>query len=263
MRRTLLTAAISLTLLVPGTLLVPAAAQAHSASASEGGVKATLSYTGGPGITTRNERLTITRGGKRVYDQLVPSKGCTKVCGPAVKQPVTVANLYGNGGEDVVLTLWNGGADCCTLADVYVPSASTGSYVLDQYNFGEAGFKLESIGPKGRPEFVSADQHFYCVVSVCAASALPLQIFQFNAESFVNVTKSYPKLISADAAHWYTLYFKNPKHNVAAIVAWAADEYNLGSQASAIKVLKRQVTRGFMKANFEAGVQRFLGDNHY
>lgn len=257
MRRNVLTALVSL------ILLLPAAAQAKSSSATAGGVKATLSYTGGPGVTTRNERLTITRNGKRVYDQAVPAKGCTKVCGPAVKQPVTVASLYGHDGEDVVLALWSGGADCCTLADVYVPSAAMGSYVLDQHNFGEAGFALRDIGPKGRPEFVSADWHFYCVFTYCAASALPLQIYQFDAEKFVNVTRSYPKLISADAARWYTLYFKNPKQHLAAIIAWAADEYNLGSQASAIKVLKRQVAHGHMKAGFEAGVQRFLGDNHY
>jgi hypothetical protein len=244
------------------TLLLPAAAQAHSSTATAGGLKATLSYSGGPGITTKDERLAIVRAGKVVYDQPVPSAGCTKVCGPGAKQPVAVADLYGNDGEDVVLTLFSGGADCCTVADVYVPSAAVQSYVLDQHNFGEAGFVLKDIGPKGRPEFVSADKNFYCVFSVCAASALPLQIFEFDAERFVNVTKQYPELITADAARWLKVYDKNPKE-IPAIIAWAADECNLGAAPAARAMLQRQVADGHLKATFEAGVLRFLGDNHY
>jgi hypothetical protein len=257
LRRAIMTAVIGL------ALLLPAAAQAHSSTASGGGLKATLSYSGGPGITTRDERLTIVQGGKVVYDQPVPKNGCFKACGPGAKQPVAVADLYGNDGEDVVLTLFSGGADCCNVADVYVPSAAVQSYVLDQHDFGEAGFVLRNIGPKGRPEFVSADARFYCVFSDCAGSALPLQIFEFDAERFVNVTSQYPELITADAAGWLKIYDKNPRQEIPALIAWAADEYNLGSAPAARTMLQRQVAEGHLKATFEAGVLRFLGDNHY
>ena len=145
MRRLLLAAVLSV------MLVIPAAAQATSVGASAHGLRATLSYSGGPGITTKHERLTITQGGKVVYARLVPANGCFKVCGPGSKHPVVVTSLYGDDGEDVVLTLWNGGADCCTLADVYVPSAAVHSYVLDQHNFGEAGFTLKDMGPKAGP----------------------------------------------------------------------------------------------------------------
>jgi hypothetical protein len=259
MRKAFLTAVV-----VSLSLLYPAVAPAHDVTASGGGIKATLSYSGGPGITTKNLRLTITKGAKTVYNKPVPATGCTKVCGPQSKQPVAVASLYGDDGQDVVLNLWSGGADCCTLADVYVPSAATSSYVLDQHNFGEGGYTIENIGPKQRPEFVSSDTRFYCAFgSTCADSALPLQIFEFNAEKFVNVTRHYPKLIAADAARWYNAYFKSPKQGLVKIIAWAADEYNLGDQSLAIKVLKRQVARGYMKASIESGLQRFLPDNGY
>jgi hypothetical protein len=260
MRNAFLTAVVGISL----SLLYPAVAAAHEVTASGGGIKATLSYSGGPGITTKNVRLSIAKGGKTVYNQPVPATGCTKVCGPGGKQPLTIASLYGDDGQDVVLNLWSGGADCCTLADVYVPSAAMGSYVLDQHNFGEGGYTLENIGPKQRPEFVSSDTRFYCAFgSSCADSALPLQIFQFSAEKFVNVTKQYPKLIAADAARWYTAYFKNPKQGLVAIVAWAADEYNLGDKAQALTVLKRQVAHGYVKASIVSGLQRFLPDNGY
>jgi hypothetical protein len=249
LRRTIPMAVIGL------TLLLPAAAQAHSSMASAGGLKATLSYSGGPGITTKDERLTIVRGGKVVYDQPVPAAGCFKVCGAGAKQPVAVADLYGNDGEDVVLALFSGGADCCNLADVYVPSAAVQSYVLDTHNFGEAGFKLENIGPKSRPLFVSANNEYYCSITDCAGSGLPLQIFEFEAERFVDVTRQYPKLIARDAAKWLAIYYKNPSQGEGAIAAWADDEYLLGKnyQATVNTVLQRQyadhrLTLAFVKS---------------
>jgi hypothetical protein len=254
LRRATIAAAIGLTLLLPGV------AWAHSASASAGGLKATLSYSGGPGITTRDERLTIVKGGKTVYDQAVPAKGCFKVCGPGVKRPVAIASLYGDDGQDVVLNLWNGGADCCTIADVYVPSAALGSYVLDTHNFGEAGYTLQRIGPGGRPLFVSANSAYYCSVTFCAASALPLQIFEFEAERFVDVTRSYPKLIARDAARWLALYDRNPKQGQGAIAAWAADDYLLGKRyrATVNTVLQRQYAAHHLTLAFIRTLDKLL-----
>jgi hypothetical protein len=257
LRRTIMTAVIGL------SLLLPAAAQAHSSTASAAGVKATLSYSGGPGITTKDERLAIMKGGKVVYDQPVPSAGCFKVCGPGEKQPVAVADLYGDDGEDVVLNLFSGGADCCSVADVYVPSAAVQSYVLDQHNFGEAGFLLKDIGPHERPEFVSADASFYCVFTDCAASAMPLQIDEFDAERFVDVTKRYPKLLAADASRWLGVYTKNPSQGIAAIIAWAADEDNLGLEATVRTVFQRQIADGHLKPSFVNNAERFLAKHHY
>ncbi len=262
MRRTLLRALTTLTLLISAALL-PAAAQAKSSTASAGPVKATLSYSGGPGITTKDERLKIVQAGKTVYDQPVPANGCTKVCGPGAKQPVAVASLYGDDGEDVVLTLFSGGADCCTIADVYVPSAAMHSYVLDQHNFGEGGFLLKDIGPKARPEFVSADNAFYCQFTDCAGSGLPLQIDEFDAERFVDVTKHYPKLIAADGTRWLKLYYKDPAQGLGLIAPWAADEDNLGLEATVRTVLQRQIADGHLKASFVTKLERFLAAHHY
>ncbi len=255
MRRTLLTAVISL------ALLLPAAAQAHSSTASAGGLKATLSYSGGPGITTTNERLRIVQHGKTVYNQPVPATGCIKVCGPALTRPVAVASLYGDDGEDVVLTLFSGGADCCTVANVYVPSAAVHSYVLDQHNFGEAGFRLEHIGPQGRPLFVSANNAYYCSITICAASGLPLQIFEFEAERFVDVTRQYPRLIARDAAKWLAIYYRKPSQGEGAIAAWAGDDYLLGKnyEATVNTVLQRQYADHHLTLAFVKSLEKLLG----
>jgi hypothetical protein len=257
LRRAILTALIGL------TLLLPAAAQAHSSTASAGGIRATLSYSGGPGITTKDERLSIVENGRSVYDQAVPRQGCVSVCGPGTKQPVAVTSLYGDDGEDVVLNLFSGGADCCTIADVYVHSAAVGSYVLDQHNFGEAGFKLENIGPAGRPEFVSADKSFYCEFTVCAASALPLQIFEFEDERFVNVTEHYPKLISRDAAHWAAVFNHDPKQGLGAFAAEVADLESLNEGNGLSVALVDQAPKAHLTRDYLIKLTHFLRVHHY
>jgi hypothetical protein len=259
LRKTIKTTFTAVALLL-ATAALPAVAQAHTATASGGGLKATLSYAGGPGITTKDERLTIVQGGKTVYNQPVPAAGCTRVCGPGTKQPIALASLYGDDGEDVVLSLFSGGADCCSIADVYVPSAAVQSYVLDQHNFGEGGFRLERIGPGGRPLFVSANSAYYCSITICAASGLPLQIFEFEAEKFVNVTRQYPKLIARDAARWLAIYYRKPSQGQGAIAAWAGDEYLLGKsyQATVNTVLQRQYADHHLTLAFVKSLDKLL-----
>jgi hypothetical protein len=257
MRRVILTTIFAV------ALIAPASAFATSTSASAGGVEATLSYSGGPGITTKNERLTIEQNGKVVYSEPVPAKGCFKACAPEDKNPVHVVDLYGDGTEEVVLDLFSGGADCCTIEQVYVPSAAVNSYVLDQYNFGNAGAVLADIGPKGRPEFVSANGIFYCQFVGCAGSGQPLQIFEFSGEKFVDVTKQHPRLITADASRWLKLYHQQPADGEGLLSAWAADEDNLGRQAAVSTLLQSQVADGHLTAAFVTILQNFLSKHGY
>ena len=172
MRTTLaiLLAAIGLTL--------PAAAAAKSFTAKAGGVTATLSYANGPGIETTDERLEITAKGMPTYDEAVPAKGCFKVCSPIALQPVQVVDLYGDGEEAVVLNLFSGGADCCGIEQVYVPSSAVGSWVLSWRNFGVDGAKVAD--ENGHEVFLSADNAFYCTFTFCYASGLPLQVESYE-----------------------------------------------------------------------------------
>ncbi len=259
MRRTALAAIFGM------ALLMPAIAHAATVTASSGDVSATLSYADGPGITTRNERLKITENDNVVYDRAVPATGCFKVCSPEGRDPLAITDLYGDDGDDVVLAAFTGGADCCTLADVFVPSAAMRTYVLDQHNFGEAGFVLRRIGPGGRPLFVSGDQSFYCRFTDCAGSALPLQILEFDEERFKDVTRQYPRLIAGDAAKWLKLYYNDPGQGLGAIAAWAADDDQLGKarQATVRTVLQLQVADGRLKRSFVSQLQTFLATHGY
>jgi hypothetical protein len=252
----------ALILLTAVVLAAPAGAAAKTVTVSAGGLKATLSYGNGERSTT-SQQLLITQHGKPVYEEPVPATGCFKLCTPEGHDPLQVADLYGDDGEDVVLTLFTGGADCCTIDDVYVPSAATQSYVLDQHNFGEAGAKLEPIGPHARSLFVSANNAFYCEFSACYASGLPLQIFEFSGERFVDVTRQHPKLIAEDASKWIKLYYKHPAQGQGLIAAWAADEDNLGLEATVRTVLQLQTADGHLKASFVTSLQSFLARHHY
>jgi hypothetical protein len=259
MRRAILIAILGV------ALVAPASALAGTSSASAGGVTATLSWSGGPGITTKDERLTITQTGQPKYDQPVPATGCFKLCTPQSNKPVQVADLYGDGSEEVVLNLFSGGADCCTIEQVYVQSAALGSYTMNQRNFGAAGVVLKDIGPHGRAEMVSANGAFYCQFSACYASGLPIQIFEFNDWKFIDVTKQYPTLIAADAAKWLKLYNKHLGPDQGLIATWAADEDNLGvaEQAVVRTSLQHLVAEGHLSSTFVKSLNRLLAKHHY
>jgi hypothetical protein len=262
MRRLTIVAALALTLLAGVT--ADAAGAITKDSATAGGLTATLSYSGS-GFTVKNVRLTLLQHGKVIYDQAVPRTGCFHVCVAGDKNPVHIADLYGDDGEDVVLTMFSGGADCCTIDDVYVPSAAVQSYVVDTHNFGEAGAVLKNIGPRGRPLFVSADPLFYCRFTDCAASGLPLQILEFEGERFVDVTRSYPKLIAADAERWLKLYSREPSDREGLIAAYVADQYQLGGsgRTTADTVLDRREHDGSLTRKFVAQLLAFMKAHHY
>lgn len=245
-----------------GFLIAPGAASATTETASAGGVSATLSFRNGPGIETKNERLSITAPGMAAYDEPVPSKGCFKVCSPASpKHAVHVLDLYGDGEYAVVLDLFTGGASCCGLEDVYVPSASIGTWVVTTHNFGQDGARIETLS--GRIVFVSGDNAFSCEFNYCAADGLPLQIFDFTGDAFHNVTRSYPEQIAKDAAFWWKSYVKYPKNATGLLPPWAADEYDLGRSAYANRRLEAQVAKHRISAGFVKRLEAFLKRHGY
>jgi hypothetical protein len=245
-----------LTLAALAALTLPATASAASESAS-------ASYSNGPGIETTNETLTITAPGMSTYDEAVPSTGCFKVCSPAsTSGAVHVLDLYGDGEYAVVLDLFTGGASCCGLEQVYVPSASIGSWVLTSHNFGQDGAKIEKV--KGAYLFVSGDTWFSCAFTDCAGSVLPLQLFDFSGDAFHNVTKHYPSLIKKDAAEWWRYFAKRPSANPEGLLpAWAADEDNLGKQAQVARELAGLVKEGVLTQSFVTQLERFLKKHGY
>ena len=242
--------------------ITASAAVAKSITASAGHVTATLSFQHGPGPLTTDERLQITAPGMARYDEPVPAKGCFKVCSPITTEPaVQVADVYGDGEYLVVLNLFTGGADCCGIVQVYAPSAAVGSWVLTERNFGEAGAKLVDEG--GHELFMTGDDAFACAFIDCAQSGLPLQVFSFTGEAFHNVTTSYPALITKDANVWAKAYDADPRQGQGVIAAWAADEDNLGREATVATTLQGQVKHHNLTASFVSSLRSFLEKHGY
>lgn len=226
--------------LLMGTLLLGAGgfaaqAAAKTLSASEGVVAATLSYPDAAGESGTEAlpglKLEISRGGTQFYSQPVSSSHCVLGCGleSISGSPFEVKDLEGNGEAEPVLELNTGGAHCCTIVQVFSFDPGVMAYRIVERDFGDPGAVLADLAGDGRLEFRSADDRFAYEFASYAGSALPLQIWRFQEGRFLDVTRSFPSLITADAARWLKVFLANRRsgHGLGPIAAWAADEYLL------------------------------------
>ena len=248
-------------LAVAATLVAPAAASATTQTAHSGAVSASFTFTGSfPNYS--HERLTITRNGTVTYDKSVSSRHCGTTCAPGQLQrhgsSVRVLPLESGGEPDVVLTLYTGGAHCCTLEQVFRFDATHGTYVKTEHDFGDPGDNIKDLDHNGRLEFVTADDAFAFAFTSFAASGLPLQILTFHAGHFTNVTRRYPKLLTADAALWLRLFKHHLSDGVGLVAAWAADEDLLGHFALVQSTLASELHKGDLRSAAGVGGSRFV-----
>jgi len=239
-----------LALLVPVLLLGAGGAVAQATqrtlSAHEGAVTATLSYqegvshAGGQGLSSMH--LAISNAGTPFYEAPAASPHCLGTCGLESfgGGPLQVKDLEGNGGADPVLELNTGGAHCCTIVQVFSFDPGVMAYRIVERDFGDPGAVLEDLG--GQLDFESADDRFAYEFASYAGSALPLQIWRFQEGRFVDVTRSFPALIAADAARWLKVFTANRRggHGLGPIAAWAADEDLLGHEQLVVRTLARE-----------------------
>jgi hypothetical protein len=262
LRRTLIPLAVLVALVLPST------AMATTQVALGGGVVARLSYQGRlPRLT--NLSLSIKRNGKQLYHRPVTSKYCADSCQVGLvpsQKPVQVVNFGDTGGApDVLLSLYTGGAHCCSVAQVFSYDPGTQTYSMVEHNFGDPGYRLERLSSAGGREFVTADDSFAYTFTDFAASGLPVQVLQLQGRSFDNVTTQFPGLIGADAKQWITAYRKMASEHysdsVGVIAAWAADEYMLGHVARAKAFLVAQAKAGHLNSALspqEGGGMKFV-----
>jgi hypothetical protein len=256
-------------------LLVPALAQAKTETVTSGGVTATFTYHkasfGYKGLT-----LAISRGGKVRYKAAVNLTagpgGCGTQCWPGNVnggKSVRVLDLEHNGGRDVVLDLYSGGANCCFYAQVFYASGSTYKHV--SRFFGNPGASIADLGHNGRLEFRSGNPYFVDRFSSTAASGFPIQILIFRHGAFRDVTRSYPKLIAKDAKNWLSAFKSNYSDGEGVIAAWTADEFMLGRRAQATNYLNQQAAAGHLNSleggvgghQFVVALQKFLKTQGY
>jgi hypothetical protein len=236
-------------------LIIPATAGAKTYTTTDRSLSAVVTTSGTP---TRPvpPTLTITdqgsTGATTLFHGPVSNHACGTGClvstAPA-DPPVRFAPLDGAGSADLIVNLYSGGANCCTVLDLFRQSAALGGlYVLSaSHNFAYAGYRLEKIG--SRYVFVTADPSFSTVFTDFADSGLPLQILQLSGVKFADVTSRYPALVRRDAARWMTAYRKaRGRNDVGLIAPWAADEARLGRWSSAHAYLVSQARAGRLRS---------------
>jgi hypothetical protein len=253
------------------------------ASAQEGGVRAVLTYReglGGP-LPYFDLKFTITSHGASIYEQPVSSHFCPSGCEPETLEieqskgsPVAVTELEGNGRSNVVLELSTGGAHCCAVVQVFTYDPGTMAYIVAEHDFGDPGALLKTIEGDPRPVLESGDDRFAYEFGSYAESAFPLEVLGFRQGRFVNVTRSFPKQIAAQAASLFKGFQEGRRRGegLGALAAWAADEDLLGHGVLVTQTLNREARLHNLRSaanqspagrTFVAKLERFLKRTGY
>ena len=198
----------------------------------QGRIAATLSYETNAVDQYRQMTLVVRRSGTLVVDWLFPAgyqNGGVKL---------TLRNVWGDSDPEAIVQILSGGqSPCCTRIGVAVVDGAGGRVVLQDVG----GWRGE--WHDGTFYFVSDDERFFCVFSDCASSSGgPIQIFVIDpaGRRFVDVTRSRPDLIAADAAErwWYdrqmivhkdySTVSRRGYAPLGLLAAWCGDQYLLG-----------------------------------
>jgi hypothetical protein len=247
--------------LAPPPALPQSPAGYKSRTVSAGQLQARVAYKRSPGFipsSTDSARLAVLRAGKLVYNKPVPlpEQGAYTVHVNTFTDPLVVRDLDGDGEPELVLSLFVPGPHCCELARIYRFTGS--SYSYSTHDFGNPGYRLA-----GNLFFTGDDRFSYRFTSY-AGSAWPLHVLAYRKGKFVDVTRSQPARVRADAAshwRWYLRYTHDPEREPRGeLAAWAADEALLGKGSSAFAVVAHQKAGG---AAFARELRGFLTRSGY
>ncbi len=165
---------------------------------------------------------------------------------------VHIVRLEPNGSPSVVLDLYSGGAHCCAIEQVYSLSQKSSRIQKAEYNFGNPGVRLVQLGAGGSFDLLSANDAFAYAFTDYAASGMPIKILSFSHNSFHDVTRSFPQLITKDADQWMSAFKSQASthyaDSVGLVAAWAADEDMLGRSASVMRFLDSEAKAGHLNS---------------
>lgn len=249
-----------------------AAAQADVIVAQRGEVRATLSYSHVRGTFDRYraDNLEIVRGGRSLFDAAPDPRGCDGLlCSPF---GVRLRDLDGDREPEVIYTADSGFPQCCVITQVYWLLADGSRYVAIDHDFGR-GFVLKQLDRDPRTEFVSADAAFAQLRFGSGNTALPLSIWRYDRLRFSDVTRRYPGQLRRESREYWQGYLRVRRDRdgawISQIAAWTADQYHLGRRPQAVRVLRREASRGYLRAQgvpareFIRLLQQFLRGNGY
>jgi hypothetical protein len=220
-----------------------AAAPVRTKTAHLGAVRATITWQ--PvrfNIEAKRVHLVISRRGRTLVDRKL---------GPAVPWTLKVRDLDGNGEAEVIADFYTGGAHCCLFSQIYRYDGS--GYVPLRHVWGDPSYALRDLNGDGRPELVSADDHFAYAFTSYAGSALPVQAWRYRAGHMADVTRSFPSLVRKNAATLWKEYEHEHTGEDAdvrgVLAAWMADQYLLGQQDAGWTTLQQINAQGGLSGN--------------
>jgi hypothetical protein len=237
--------------------VLPAAALAESVTAQSGNEKATFTYYKNPDPASNqeppysNEALTVERLGQILFEGSPTGPVCSSQypCWVVDTTPLRVVDLDGDREPEILLSLFTGGAHCCSVVQVLHYDASANSYSTISQNFGDAGFAMQTL--RRKLVFRSADARFDYRYTGNAYSGLPLQFWKYTSSGFQDITKSFPAPIRKDAKSWWHQYqalrHQATGYELGFLAAWAADEYRLGRANQASRILESQANQGLLR----------------
>ncbi len=227
---------------------LPAAAQARDVTqtAKSGDVSATLTYHVAKDVYS-NVRLQITRSGTVFVKGRLGEVSCGRNCAAwapglfAVPGPVVVRDLDTDGEPEVIVDLYTGGAHCCVVTAFFRWDGSAYRRAVEY--FGNYGYKVVDLDHDGTPELSAYDERFAYAFGSYADSFSPPAIWHWQAGKLVDVTKSFPALVKANARTAFNLFTRSKRRHDdiaarAVLAAWTADQCLLGQSRQAFARLE-------------------------
>jgi hypothetical protein len=219
--------------LLSSLLLLAKAAVAEVKVVESGNVKAEFSFQE-QNFCLTSPHLKLMSAGQVVLDQLLPESNNR----PCRLTGLQIVNLDNAQQPEVIIDLYTGGAHCCTYSLIYYFEPQSKQYKYLEHSWGNVGYRLKALDRKGRLQFVSADDRFAYEFSSYAASAFPIQIWQYQLGKMVDVTRQYPQLIYSNAYYQWHLYSQQQKQcqpfwgacGEGILAAYLADKYLLGQE---------------------------------
>jgi hypothetical protein len=244
-------------LVLAATAPVAHAQPAGSATASEGTVRATLSWQRAE-LGVRNPRLEIERRGVVALAgtpfpqgmSACAEGGCSLLPSGRREQPLQVRDLDADGEPDVLVDAFTGGAHCCAHTIVWYGSPQ-GHFFAHVLDWGNGGYEVRRLDAEPRPELVTQDDRFAARFTAYAASYRPVRVLRFEPArraGVVSVTRRFPALVRRDLREIRRTIRAQRRRSDAElrglIAAQVADLYLLGRPHTAVRTLDAHLRRG-------------------
>ena len=229
------------------TALAPAAAQAKTETDSAGPVSASFSYTANKDRTQfKNLKLVIKRNGTTVLTSRLPRYKGFWPGGRGETSSVEVRRLNGTGDTEpeVILSLYSGGANCCTSALFYSYRPASNTYTAVRGSFGRYGFALRNLDRKGPVEILATDVRFQGAFGLpTVATVSPVRIFQMDRGGVLaDATRGFPAEVRKDLREQrrnYRAFVRAKANRKGVLAAIAADQILLNDAGGTADTFRR------------------------